>query len=152
MFGWRRRILVVVCGLAVLVGLGVLVAKPLLDRRMAKTGCDQSNGKWNSDARVCDYGPGGAVVRLLEKSKRCEDVADSNLRKCAYSVERLKLDIIGVGTSSASVAVDGSDDDLGYGVAVFMGEGCIRVAPGTQLKERDPMRRIEDRIRLHFYG
>jgi hypothetical protein len=59
-------------------------------------------------------------------------------------VERLQVSIVGVGTSGAAVAIDGSDDRLGYGVAVFMGEGCLRVAPGAEKKERDPMRRIED--------
>lgn len=69
---------------------------------------------------------------------------DSDLRECSYAVDRLKITVIGVGTSSASVGVDGSDETLGYSAVVFMGEGCVRVAPGSQLKERDPRRQIED--------
>jgi hypothetical protein len=130
--------------LVVAATLAIVVARPLVERRSAKTACVESNGKWDSDAGVCDYGPGGAVVRLLEQGKRCRNLPDSSLRECAYSVERLTLNVIGVGTANAAVSIDGSDEESGYGVGIFMGEGCIRVAPGTHLKELDPLRRIED--------
>ncbi|MDP3151436.1 MAG: hypothetical protein Q8N23_02120 [Archangium sp.] len=140
---WQKRFGLLGAFVA-LIAVAFLLGKHLMERASAKTDCVASNGKWNTDSAVCDYGPGGAVVRLLEQGKRCQDVPDSNLRECSFSVERLEINIIGIGTSGASVVVDGSDENLGYGVAIFMREGCIRVAPGTRLKERDPIRRIED--------
>lgn len=152
--GERRplRIIALVGGLAALFALIFLIDKPVGERLDAKTGCLRSSGKWNSETGACDYDPGGTVVRLLEQSKRCQDMPDSDLRQCSYSVGQLKLNIIGVGTSNAAVAVDGSDENFGYGVGIFMGEGCIRVAPGTELKEREPARRIEDGFVSTFTG
>jgi hypothetical protein len=142
----RLRILTLLGGVVALVVIAFLVARPLVDQAAATSRCTQSNGTWMSDAGQCDYGTGGVVVRLLEQSAHCDDVRESNLRECKYSAERLQISIVGVGTSRAAVAIDGSDEHLGYGVSVFMGEGCIRVAPGAEMKEREPMRRTEDGV------
>lgn len=42
------------------------------------------------------------------------------------------------------MAIDGADEKHGYGVGIFTGQGCIRVAPGIEMKAQDPMRAIED--------
>jgi hypothetical protein len=84
------------------------------------------------------------VRQFLEQSKHCEtDPEAENSMQCTYSAERLRITVVGVGTSNAGVAVDGSDEEDGFGVGVFMSEGCIRVAPGVRLKNLDPKRRIE---------
>ena len=123
---WRRWTAALVGGPGQLVAVGFLIACP------------------SREQQLIERTDGASVVRFLEQSKHCREVPDSDLRECSYAVDRLKLSVIGVGTSSAAVSVDGSDEDLGYSVGVFMGEGCIRVAPGNQLKARDPGRQIED--------
>lgn len=137
----RRKWVIGTIGFAI--ALAVLVPKParLL---VARSTCEQQSGDWNAAEQHCDYGPGGEVVRLLERSAQCRTEPESGLRLCDYSAGSAHITIVAVGTTSASIAIDGADEQLGYSVSVFMNEGCVRVAPGASLKQDEPERLIED--------
>lgn len=139
----KRRHALRLIGVLTLILLALGGAWLVLDRFNASSACDQSGGTWRRLAGTCDLDPHGAVVRLLEKSKWCHDVPDSSLRECGYSAGHLDITIIGVGTSDASVSLDGVDENLGYGAGVLLAEGCVMVSPGTRLKEWEPRLRVE---------
>jgi hypothetical protein len=108
--------------------------------------CQRQSGAWDEATQTCDYGEGGLTFKALKKSTRCFDDADGRvpLRRCWYSIDRLRIELISAGTNRASIAIDGADESLGYGVGVLTWEACIRVAPGARIKELEPSRRTED--------
>jgi hypothetical protein len=127
--------------LVVVVALLLAGATALALQRSRVTECEQAGAVWDAERDRCDAGADGLVTLQLRKSARC--VTDDGLRSCQYTVGHLKLDILGVG-EEASVAVDGSDGHTGYGVDIALREGCVHVAPGVDMKRREPERLIEN--------
>lgn len=126
----------------VVVALLLAGATGLALQRSRVTECEQAGATWDAERDRCDAGSDGLVTLQLRKSARC--VTDDGLRSCKYAVGQLRVGVVGVGSEQASVVVEGSDEHTSYGVGVLLKEGCVRIAPGFDMKRRDPERAIED--------